>query len=83
MLGTTITGLDNDAKEALLQYNWPGNVRELKNILERAMTFAEHGKIQLEDLPDYMLKTLPEKKTGPVHFTCRKCRTGNDKKGAV
>jgi PAS domain S-box-containing protein len=62
MLGTTITGLDQDAKEALIHYNWPGNVRELKNILERAMTFAEHGKIQLEDLPEYMLKALPEKR---------------------
>lgn len=62
MLGTTITGLDQDAKEALIHYHWPGNVRELKNILERAMTFAEHGKIQLEDLPDYMLKVLPEKR---------------------
>jgi len=26
------------------------------------MTFAEHGKIQREDLPDYLLKTIPEKK---------------------
>ncbi|OYD57758.1 sigma-54-dependent Fis family transcriptional regulator [Fictibacillus aquaticus] len=62
VLGTTITGLADDAKEAMLHYSWPGNVRELKNVLERGMTFAEHGKIQLEDLPDYLLNTLPEKK---------------------
>jgi transcriptional regulator with PAS, ATPase and Fis domain len=62
MLGTTITGMEKDTKEALFHYHWPGNVRELKNILERAMTFAEHGKIQLEDLPDYMLKAMPEKR---------------------
>ncbi|WNB92129.1 sigma 54-interacting transcriptional regulator [Bacillus sp. NEB1478] len=62
MLGTSITGLEDDVKEALFHYEWPGNVRELKNILERAMTFAENGKIQLEDLPDYLLNTLPEKK---------------------
>ncbi|WP_163102942.1 sigma-54-dependent Fis family transcriptional regulator [Peribacillus alkalitolerans] len=55
LLGTSITGISSLARTALLQYEWPGNVRELKNVLERAMTFAEHGKIQKEDLPDYMI----------------------------
>ncbi|WNF23858.1 sigma 54-interacting transcriptional regulator [Mesobacillus jeotgali] len=58
MLGTSITGISSQAKEALLRYSWPGNVRELRNVLERAMTFAEHGKIQSEDLPDYLLSQL-------------------------
>jgi PAS domain S-box-containing protein len=62
MLGTSITGVEKGAKDGLILYDWPGNVRELKNILERAMTFAEHGKIQMEDLPDYLLKTLPAEK---------------------
>jgi PAS domain S-box-containing protein len=56
LLGTSITGISSLAMTALLQYEWPGNVRELKNVLERAMTFAEHGKIQKEDLPDYMVQ---------------------------
>lgn len=55
VLGTTITGMEDDAKEVLLSYSWPGNVRELRNVLERAMTFAEYGKIKLEDLPDYLI----------------------------
>lgn len=58
VLGTSITGLDRAAKETMLSYHWPGNVRELKNVLERAMTFAEHGSIQIEDLPDYMLQQI-------------------------
>ncbi|MEH6943234.1 sigma 54-interacting transcriptional regulator [Bacillus sp. JJ722] len=58
VLGTSITGVDQAAKKTMLSYHWPGNVRELKNVLERAMTFAEHGSIQIEDLPDYMLKQL-------------------------
>ena len=58
MLGTSITGISSQAKEALLRYSWPGNVRELRNVLERAMTFAEHGKIQSEDLPDYLLSQI-------------------------
>jgi PAS domain S-box-containing protein len=58
MLGTTITGISPQAKTALLEYEWPGNVRELRNVLERAMTFAEHGKIQVEDLPEYLISQI-------------------------
>lgn len=58
MLGTGITGISAQSKMALLQYGWPGNVRELRNVLERAMTFAENGKIQSEDLPDYLRSYL-------------------------
>lgn len=61
MLGTTITGISQQAMEALLHYEWPGNVRELRNVLERAMTFAEHGKIQSEDLPDYLVSQIADK----------------------
>ncbi|WP_108672192.1 sigma-54-dependent Fis family transcriptional regulator [Peribacillus acanthi] len=56
LLGTSITGISSLARNAFLEYHWPGNVRELKNVLERAMTFAEHGKIKIEDLPEYMNK---------------------------
>lgn len=55
VLGTSMTGIELSAQKVLYEYDWPGNVRELKNVLERAMTFAEHGKIQIEDLPEYML----------------------------
>ncbi|WP_404432548.1 sigma 54-interacting transcriptional regulator [Sutcliffiella horikoshii] len=55
VIGTSITGFEPRAKQILTSYHWPGNVRELRNVMERAMTFAEHGKIKVEDLPDYML----------------------------
>ncbi|MEH7308618.1 sigma-54 interaction domain-containing protein, partial [Neobacillus drentensis] len=58
ILGTSITGIDNRAREAMLSYPWPGNVRELRNVMERAMTFAENGKIKFEDLPDYLVKQV-------------------------
>ncbi|WP_026564514.1 sigma-54-dependent Fis family transcriptional regulator [Bacillus sp. UNC41MFS5] len=58
ILGTSITGVDLRAREAMLSYLWPGNVRELRNVMERAMTFAENGKIMLEDLPDYLVKQV-------------------------
>ncbi|PLR96942.1 sigma-54-dependent Fis family transcriptional regulator [Bacillus sp. T33-2] len=64
VLGTSITGIESRARDALLIYEWPGNIRELRNVLERAMTFAEHGKIQVEDLPDYLLSQISFEDTG-------------------
>ncbi|MFP5112343.1 sigma 54-interacting transcriptional regulator [Bacillaceae bacterium C204] len=61
ILGTTITGIDNRARDVMLSYSWPGNVRELRNVMERAMTFAENGKIRFEDLPDYLVKQVSVK----------------------
>ena len=54
--GTSITGWDPLFEKAILEYNWPGNIRELRNVWERAMIFAENGKVGLEDLPDYILQ---------------------------
>ena len=62
MLGTSVTGINSEAKSVLLNYSWPGNVRELRNILERGMTFAEFGKIQVEDLPEYMVEKIGSNK---------------------
>ncbi|WML38369.1 sigma 54-interacting transcriptional regulator [Neobacillus sp. OS1-2] len=59
ILGTSITGIEEQAREVLLSYEWPGNIRELRNVMERAMTFSETGKIRYEDLPDYLLKQVP------------------------
>jgi transcriptional regulator with PAS, ATPase and Fis domain len=53
--GTAVTGIDPEAQNVMLNYDWPGNVRELRNVLERSMIFAEHGKIKKDDLPDYLL----------------------------
>ncbi|WP_233269465.1 sigma-54-dependent Fis family transcriptional regulator [Alteribacillus sp. YIM 98480] len=61
--GTSITGIDPLAQEIMIEYHWPGNVRELRNILERAMIFAEHGMIQVEDLPNYVLNQVGRDRT--------------------
>ncbi|HZG73858.1 MAG TPA: sigma 54-interacting transcriptional regulator [Chondromyces sp.] len=55
-LGTSITSIDKEALAYLMNFDWPGNIRELRNVMERAMTFAEHGKIRREDLPEYMVQ---------------------------
>ncbi|WP_307195043.1 sigma-54-dependent Fis family transcriptional regulator [Neobacillus niacini] len=56
--GTSILGWEPLVEQVLLEYDWPGNIRELRNVWERAMIFAESGKVKLEDLPDYLLKKV-------------------------
>ncbi|MCS6989663.1 MAG: sigma-54 dependent transcriptional regulator [Chloroherpetonaceae bacterium] len=38
-----VLGLSDDAKALLLAHHWKGNVRELRNVMERAVVFAENG----------------------------------------
>ncbi len=40
-----------DAMEILLHYTWPGNIRELKNVLNKAVVFAEGLELTPADLP--------------------------------
>jgi two-component system, NtrC family, response regulator AtoC len=51
-LGTSIRGLDAEARRLLYEYSWPGNVRELENTIERAMVLAEGDWIIASDLPE-------------------------------
>jgi two-component system, NtrC family, response regulator AtoC len=41
------------ALDALQKWDWPGNVRELRNIIERAMIFADGPVLTLQDLPAF------------------------------
>jgi Nif-specific regulatory protein len=40
-----------EAARALLAHGWPGNVRELRNVVERALVFAEGGRVEPRHLP--------------------------------
>ncbi|MEB2311760.1 MAG: sigma-54 dependent transcriptional regulator [Sorangiineae bacterium] len=51
-LGTSIRGLDTEARRLLYEYAWPGNVRELENTIERAMVLAESEQLVASDLPE-------------------------------
>lgn len=44
-------GMDADSEELLQAYGWPGNVREMENVISRAVTLAEGGRITISDLP--------------------------------
>lgn len=56
--GTSITSWDPMVEQALIEYDWPGNIRELRNVWERAMVFAENGKVRIGDFPDYLVKKI-------------------------
>ncbi len=40
-----------DTLELLRQYSWPGNIRELRNVLNKAVVFAEGPELTPADLP--------------------------------
>jgi two-component system, NtrC family, response regulator AtoC len=50
-LKTSISGVEPEALELLLNYTWPGNVRELENTIERALVLSEGPRILPTDLP--------------------------------
>ncbi len=47
--------LDDEALARLVEYSWPGNIRELENVIERAITLNQGGRITAADLPPKVL----------------------------
>jgi transcriptional regulator with PAS, ATPase and Fis domain len=50
-LGATGCRLREDAIALLRDYSWPGNVRELRNVLNKAVVFADGTELTPADLP--------------------------------
>jgi len=50
-MGKPITGITDEALEALMQHNFPGNIRELENALEHAFILCRGTTIEREHLP--------------------------------
>jgi DNA-binding NtrC family response regulator len=51
---------------ALCAYAWPGNVRELENVLERAITLSQNGRITAEEIPSRILIEHSSETTPPL-----------------
>ena len=44
------SGFSENAREILMDYSWPGNVRELKNVIERAVYYADNEYELIDDI---------------------------------
>ncbi len=60
-----VEGFSQEAMRLLCDYDWPGNVRELENFIERAVVLKAAGLIDVEDLPEKIVKR-------PAHFQPQK-----------
>jgi DNA-binding NtrC family response regulator len=58
--GVEVSGISDDAMQALRAHDWPGNIRELRNVIERAVVLCDDGWIRLVDLPDELHQIRPE-----------------------
>ena len=56
--GKRITGIDDKALTALLNYAWPGNVRELENVIERAVVLADSDRLTTADVQPHLQSSL-------------------------
>ena len=52
----SVPHFDEDAFDALKNYNWPGNIREVRNVVERAIMFFPAQKISSADVNEYLIK---------------------------
>lgn len=50
-LGKSVNSIDKEALSTLQQQQWNGNLRELRNVIRRAVLFAENDTITIESLP--------------------------------
>jgi DNA-binding NtrC family response regulator len=66
-LGRRSVSLSADAEAALCAYAWPGNIREMRNVLERALLFADGAMLNRADLRFDV--AVPVSATNDTHLT--------------
>jgi two-component system NtrC family response regulator len=72
-LNARVTGLSDEAREAIRAYHWPGNVRELENRIKRAVVMAHGVTLQPVDL-ELSLSPAPA-----AYLTLREARSQFEK----
>ncbi|MFK7990091.1 MAG: sigma-54-dependent transcriptional regulator [Sandaracinaceae bacterium] len=55
-----ITGIEDDALQALAAYEWPGNVRQLRHTVERMVVLASSNVLTLADVPARIRDARPQ-----------------------
>ncbi|MFZ5798409.1 MAG: sigma-54-dependent Fis family transcriptional regulator [Desulfobulbus sp.] len=63
-----ITGISDQAMQALINYSWPGNVRELQHTIERACVLCSEPTLTLDCLPQEIIHPVSRtpRQTPPV-----------------
>ncbi len=69
--------------EALKSYSWPGNVRELQNVLERAAAMTKGETLLPEQVPQYLLRSIPKLGAGLAPCTLAHARAEAERKTIV
>lgn len=54
-----ILGITPNAVHCLVNHSWQGNIRQLENVIERSVVLAEKEYIDKTDLPDEVLRDIP------------------------
>ncbi len=67
--GKKIEGFSNEALMLLKNYTYPGNVRELRNIIEYAVNVCQAERIDLSDLPAYVVESQKQAETRETLYT--------------
>ncbi len=73
-MGKSVQGVSSEAMEVLMGYSWPGNVRELQNVIERMMILSKGDRIEMSDLPGYLVdsaRTRSRRSDSPSEFSDR------------
>lgn len=55
----TVTGLTDEAYQALMTYGWPGNIRELNNVITYSHAIGTGELIEWDDLPPELRGEAP------------------------
>lgn len=59
-LHLTSVQVSPDYYKALERNDWKGNIRELRNAVERSLILMDNNVLDVESLPNYSEKTIPE-----------------------
>ena len=52
-LGKNVTSISDEVIEILKQQSWSGNLRELRNVIRRAVLFAQNQMLGKDNLPEF------------------------------
>lgn len=50
-----IVDIEESVFDVFVKYAWPGNIRELRNVVQRMVILSNNGKLDLTDVPPYII----------------------------